>query len=137
MLALLKLALHLDGGTDFHPPTTAIDVIANTELWVGAILIILFTLLYGFRFRWFDTLAGASVFGLLFVLSLLEIYSVITRLLTPGDYPLRDVLRAIIFFLLPAAVVFMFVALFISRERLLREMSIKRREPDRDKDSTL
>lgn len=133
MLALMKLALHLDGTPDYHPPLTAIDVIANTELWVGAVLIILFTLLYGLRFRWFDTLAGASVFGLLLVLSLLEIYSVITRLLTPGDYPLRDVLRAIIFFLLPAAVIFMFVALFVSRERLLREMKITRREPDRDK----
>jgi hypothetical protein len=131
MLAL-KLALHT---ADYHPPTTTLDIIANGELWVGVVLIVLFTLLYGLRFRWFDTLAGSSIFGLLAVLSLLEIYSVITRLLTPGDYPLRDWLRAVVFLLLPAAVIFMFVALFISRERLRHELLIKRREPERDKDT--
>ncbi len=127
MLAL-KLALLTAVHIEYRPPVTILDVVSNGELWVGAVLIILFTLLYGLRFRWTATTAGVSIFSLLASLSLLMIYSVITRLLTPGDYPLRDVLRLIVYFTVPASATFLFIALFISRQGRLREIRVQRKD---------
>lgn len=124
-----KLALHLIlPGNDFRPPVTPLDVLANVELGIGAILIVVFTLLYGIKFKWYKTLAGASIFALVAAISLLEIFSVITRILTPGDYLFRDLYRVIVYALPPAAVIFLFVALFVSRERMQRELRIIRKE---------
>lgn len=132
---LAQLAIHLVPAVDtnFRPPDTPVDVFANGELWIGSFLILAFTLFYGFRFRWWKTAdkqinyAGIAVFSIFVALSALLVYSVGTRLLTHGDYPLRDLFRAIVYFLLPASGVFMFVALFKSRDQLLRELRAEQR----------
>jgi hypothetical protein len=128
MLAL-KLALHsLHPFETFRPPVTPLDTLANWELIIGCALFILFTLFYGLRFRWYKTLddrvnwAGIGIFSVFLAISALLIFSVAVRLLTTGDYLFRDLYRVIVYFMLPASGVLMFVALFKSREQLLREL---------------
>lgn len=131
--------------SDFRPPTTPLDQFANAELGIGAFLIIAFTVFYGLRFRWWKTIngkvnfAGIAVFSIFLSLSLLLAYSVITRLLTHGDYIFRDVLRAIVYLVLPASGAFMFVALFKSRDQLLKELRANQRghEPETPADPIL
>lgn len=128
MLAL-KLALHhVHYFAIYRPPATAVDNIANVALAIGCALFILFTLVYGFRFRWYRTLddkvnwAGIAIFSVFFAISALLVYSVATRLLTTGDYPLRDLFRLFVYLLLPASGTLMFVGLLVSREQMLREL---------------
>lgn len=112
----------------FRPPATPLDIIADVFLVIGCVMIVLFTLLYGLRFRWYDSLAGASILALFCSISLMFILSVLTRVITPGDYLFRDLLRMVVTFLLPASVTFMFVTLFITRERLKRELILEKRQ---------
>ena len=135
---LAKLAIHLvPPTTDFRPPTTPLDIVANTELVVGAALIVAFTIYYGLRFRWYKTpppeekinFAGVAIFSMFFAMSMLLIFSLVTRVLTPGDYLFRDLYRVLVYFFLPAAGTFMFIGLFISRQQLLAELKAAERRP--------
>jgi hypothetical protein len=142
MLALHLLLSHFH--TYYRPPLTPLDIVANVELGIGCVLIVLFTVFYGIRFRWYATpptlgyprgrtnLAGIAIFSIFAAMSMLLLLSVITRLLTPGDYLFRDLFRVIVYFFLPASGVMMFVALFRSREELLRELQAARqtRQPE-------
>jgi hypothetical protein len=140
---LASLAIHLIpfAGNDFRPPETILDKIANYELGIGAVLIIAFTLFYGIRFRWWRTgptplrpegdinFAGIAIFSVFLALSALLVYSVLVRLLSPGDYLFRDLFRAIVYLLVPAGGGFLFVALFMSRVQLLRELRVHEHAP--------
>lgn len=137
---LASLASHLFPNTNNDlPPVTPIDMFANWELVIGFLIIVAFTLFYGLRFRWYRTIpspehpkgqvnfAGISVFCVFLAQSLLLLHSFLLRIVFPGDFPGRDVFRALVYFTLPASGVFLVVALFMSREQLLRDPSTLQR----------
>lgn len=97
--------------TPFHPPTTFLDNVANVELVIGMLLMILFTVAYGVFFNFKKTPAGKSLFWFFLSISILLIYSTVTRIVTTGDYPLRDVFRVVVYAGLPGTMIWLFVTL--------------------------
>lgn len=89
-----------------NPPATFLDNIANVELLVASIFLLVFTVIYFVRFRWYDTPAGKSVLSFLGSLCALMILNTVGRL-TGGDYPGRDILRVIVYATVPIAIGYM------------------------------
>lgn len=79
-----------------RPAMTLVDLVADWVLLAGGLGALVFVCLYGFFLNWRETPAGRAI--LAFVVSLIGVLAlVVTAKLTGGDYPLRDVLRLVIY----------------------------------------
>jgi hypothetical protein len=93
-----------------QPPETGLDHVADLLLIIGCAMIVLFTILYGVGFRWWLTRAGRGVFAVFCSMSLLM--GLITAShFSGGDYLFRDLLRVIVYVLLPLSMTYMFYGL--------------------------
>jgi hypothetical protein len=92
------------------PPATVLDHIADTELVIGAILILAFTVLYGVVFKWYLRRAGRAVLGVFLAISLMLVFIVLTKM-AGGDFAGRDLLRVAVYFSLPVTVAYMIYGL--------------------------
>jgi hypothetical protein len=95
------------------PNETPLDIFGNYALVVGAVLIVLFTVLYGVGFRWWRNRAGRAVLGVFCSVSLLLVHLTVLRFMG-GDYPNRDVIRAIAYCSLPITVGYMVYGLILN-----------------------
>lgn len=94
----------------YMPPETPLDHVADVLLVLGCVLIVLFTIIYGSFFRWWLTRAGRAVFFVFVSMSLLM--GLITAAhVSGGDYVFRDLLRVVVYVLLPVSMSYMFYAL--------------------------
>jgi predicted membrane channel-forming protein YqfA (hemolysin III family) len=92
------------------PPATVLDHIADTELIIGSVLIIAFTVLYGVVFKWYLRRAGRAVLGVFSAISLMLGFILLTKL-CGGDFPGRDLLRVAVYLALPVTVSYMIYGL--------------------------
>lgn len=95
----------------FRPVPTVIDIFADVELGIGCIMMLLFTVAYGIFFKFGKTPAGRAIFSFFCAVSAMLLYATFTRLFTTGDYPLRDLFRAIVYAGIPATMIYMLVTL--------------------------
>jgi hypothetical protein len=86
------------------------DHIADLELVIGAGLIILFSIGYGAFFKWWQTRAGRAILFVFIAMSFLLVQITLTKW-NAGDYTGRSELRALVYFLLPGSLCYLFYAL--------------------------
>jgi hypothetical protein len=110
---MILTALHLLGvpATCGCVTETYVDIAADWFIGIGCGLIVLFTLIYGVLFKWWQTRAGRGIFFTMTAMSLALIRATVAQEY-PHDYFGRDWLRLIVFATLPIAVSYMFYALF-------------------------
>lgn len=138
--------------TDFFPPYEAfphtfLDNIADFELLVGSILIVLFTTVFGIFFKWYSTPAGRALFALFASISALFFLIVVGKF-AGGDYLFRDLIRVFVYGVVPASAFWLFTTLIRNwwrggslltleqRERLLRPDRKHRRDAEKTYDES-
>jgi hypothetical protein len=95
------------------PVETTIDIVGNYFLVAGAILILLFTALYGLGFKWWTTRAGRGVLGVFCAVTLLMVHLTLVRF-GGGDYPGRDIVRLAAYTFLPVTTFYLVYGLIMN-----------------------
>jgi hypothetical protein len=118
------------------PDETPIDIFGNYALVAGAILIVLFTIMYGLGFKWWRTRAGRGVLGVFCSVSMLLVHLTVLRF-AGGDYFGRDLVRAFAYTSLPVTVGYMVYGLILNFLRGPSFITIEttdrlRRQADKD-----
>lgn len=78
------------------PPPTIFDVLGNYLLLAAGIVVFLFAVVYFTFFGWRKTPGGKAIMYFVTGLVALLLHSIATRFLA-GDFPYRDVLRAVVY----------------------------------------
>lgn len=109
---MTTLSIIADGS--YHPPATMYDHFADILTTISLVMIVLFTITYAVFFKFWKRPAGLAIESVFLSLSLFIGYAYTTRISTGGDYPGRDLLRLLVWVLVPASLTFLFVVLVIA-----------------------